>query len=58
MAWTRAATKKNKAKKPPLRVVQGNLKLYATSLSVRDLLAEKFYDIERLDPEDPNDKGY
>ena len=44
--------------RPAARVAQGNLKLYATSLRARDLLAEKFYDIERLDPEDPNDRGF
>jgi len=44
-------------RRPAARVAQGNLKLYATSLRARDLLAERFYDIERLDPEDPN-QGY
>jgi DGQHR domain-containing protein len=45
-------------RRPAARVVQGNLKLYATSLRVRDLLADKFYDIERLDPADLNSGGY
>lgn len=44
--------------RPAALVRQGNLKLYATSLRVRDLMIENFYDIERLDPEDPTDKGY
>jgi DGQHR domain-containing protein len=37
---------------------QGDLTLYATSLKVSDLLIEKFYSIERLDPENANEKGY
>lgn len=44
--------------RPAALVKQGNLKLYTTSLRVRDLLTEHFYDIERLDPENPEDKGY
>lgn len=44
--------------RPAARVNQGNLRLYATSLKVRDLVTDKFYDIERLDPENPNDRGY
>ena len=44
--------------RPAALVTQGNLKLYATSLRVSDLLIDNFYDIERLDPENPNDKGY
>lgn len=43
--------------RPAALVKQGTLRLYTTSLRVRDLLTEKFYDIERLDPENP-DKGY
>lgn len=44
--------------RPAALVKQGNLKLYTTSLRVRDLLSENFYDIERLDPDDANDKGF
>jgi len=43
---------------PAAPVKQGSLKLYTTSLKVRDLLTNNFYDIERLDPENLNDKGY
>lgn len=43
---------------PAARVRQGALTLYATSLKVRDLVAEKFYSVETLDPDDPSDKGY
>lgn len=39
-------------------VRQGNLRLYATSLKVADLLTPNFYSIERLDPENANEKGY
>jgi DGQHR domain-containing protein len=44
--------------RPAALVKQGGLKLYTTSLRVKDILTEKFYDIERLDPENPDDKGY
>ena len=44
--------------RPAALVRQGDLKLYATSFQVRDLLIERFYDIERLDPENPSDVGY
>jgi DGQHR domain-containing protein len=43
---------------PAARVNQGNLRLYTTSLTVRDLMTNNFYDIERLDPENPHDRGY
>ena len=39
-------------------VKQGDLILYATSLKVSDLLIPNFYSIERLDPENANEKGY
>ena len=39
-------------------VKQGKLILYATSLKVSDLLIPNFYSIERLDPENANEKGY
>lgn len=45
-------------KRPAARVQQGNLNLYTTSLRVSDLLLPKFYDIERLDPDSPDDPGY
>lgn len=44
--------------RPAALVKQGNLKLYTTSLKVSDLLSHKFYDIEKLDPVDPDDKGF
>lgn len=47
-----------KIKIPAARVRQGALTLYATSLKVKELLADGFYSVETLDPEDPNDKGY
>jgi DGQHR domain-containing protein len=40
------------------RVCQGSLVLYATSMKVKDLMADGFYSVETLDPEDTNDKGY
>lgn len=39
-------------------IKQGDLILYATSLKVSDLLIPNFYSIERLDPENANEKGY
>lgn len=49
---------KKKIIRPASLVKQGNLKLYATSLKVSDLLIPNFYSIERLDPENANKKGY
>ncbi|MBP6110877.1 MAG: DGQHR domain-containing protein [Sphingobium sp.] len=43
---------------PAAPVRQGALKLYATSLKVRDLVRGSFYNVETLDPIDGNDKGY
>lgn len=43
---------------PAAPVRQGALKLYATSLKVRDLVGGSFYNVETLDPIDDNDKGY
>lgn len=43
---------------PAARVKQGNLCLYTTSLKVGDLMRENFYNVETLDPDDPEDKGY
>lgn len=43
---------------PAAPVRQGALTLYATSLKVRDLVREHFYNVETLDPIDDNDKGY
>lgn len=43
--------------RPATLVKQGDLRLYATSLSARDLLTKGFYDIERLDPKNP-EVGY
>jgi DGQHR domain-containing protein len=39
-------------------VRQGNLKLFTTSLRVRDLVSDGFYSVETLDPTNPGDKGY
>lgn len=44
--------------RPASLVKQGDLTLYATSLKVSDLLIPNFYSIERLDPENANEKGY
>lgn len=49
---------RNKIIRPASLVKQGNLTLYATSLKVSDLLIKNFYSIERLDPENANEKGY
>ena len=43
---------------PAARVHQGELILYATALKVADLASENFYNVETLDPADPDDKGY
>ena len=40
------------------QVKQGSKIIYATSLKVRELLMPNFYSIERLDPENANEKGY
>jgi DGQHR domain-containing protein len=48
----------NIIKRPASLVRQGNLSLYATSLKVSDFLIPNFYSIERLDPENANEKGY
>lgn len=43
---------------PAARICQGSLVLYATSIKVKELVSEGFYNVETLDPEDSNDKGY
>jgi DGQHR domain-containing protein len=43
---------------PAARIHQGALVLYATALKVGDLVSENFYNVETLDPADPDDKGY
>jgi DGQHR domain-containing protein len=43
---------------PAARVRQGALVLYATSMKVKELVADNFYSVETLDPDEPNDKGY
>lgn len=45
-------------KKPAAPVKQGSLKLFATSLSVRDLVTDNFYSVETLDPEHIEKRGY
>ena len=47
-----------KITRPASLIKQGDLTLYATSLKVSDLLIPNFYSIERLDPENANEKGY
>lgn len=47
-----------KIKTPAGRVRQGDLTLYTTSIKVKDLVADNFYSVETLDPEDANDTGY
>lgn len=43
---------------PAARVKQGELVLFATSIRVRDLALDNFYNVETLDPENKDDKGY
>ena len=43
---------------PAARARQGDLVLYATVLKVSELVTEKFYSVETLDPASPNDRGY
>lgn len=43
---------------PAARVKQGDLVLYATSMKVKDLVADNFYSVETLDPDNKNDTGY
>jgi DGQHR domain-containing protein len=47
-----------KIKTPAARVRQGDLTIYTTSIKVRDLVADHFYSVETLDPEDANDTGF
>jgi len=47
-----------KITRPASMVKQGKLILYATSLKVSDLITPNFYSIDRLDPENANEKGY
>lgn len=43
---------------PAARVKQGDLVLFSTSMKVKDLVSEKFYSVETLDPDNTNDTGY
>ena len=43
---------------PAARVKQGDLLLYTTALKVKDLVSDKFYNVEKLDTADENDTGY
>ncbi|KAA5595404.1 DGQHR domain-containing protein [Blastochloris sulfoviridis] len=43
---------------PAARAKQGDLVLYTTSISVKELVSENFYNVETLDPENNNDTGY
>lgn len=47
-----------KIKIPAARVRQGALVLYTTSMKVKELVSDGFYNVETLDPDDTNDKGY
>ena len=43
---------------PAARVKQGDLILYSTSIRVKDLVANNFYTVETLDPENTSNAGY
>ena len=45
-----------KLRTPAARVIQGDLVVYLISVKVEQLIADGFYDVERLDPE--TDEGY
>lgn len=47
-----------KIKIPAARVQQGDLTLYTTALKVKDLVSDKFYNVETLDPAGDSEKGY
>lgn len=47
-----------KITRPAALVKQGDLTLYTTSLKVSDFVRKGFYSVERLDPENANEKGY
>lgn len=47
-----------KIKIPAARVHQGALVLYTTALKVNELVSKGFYNIDTLDPDNANDKGY
>ena len=44
--------------RPASLISQGNLRLYSTSLKVSDLMIPNFYSIDRLDPDNADEKGY
>ena len=44
--------------RPAALVMQGQLKLYSTSLRVQDLISRGFCSVETLDPDLTNDNGY
>ena len=43
---------------PAAKVQQGDLTLFATAIPVKTLVQDGFYNVETLDPKDPNDSGY
>lgn len=43
---------------PAVKITQGNLTLYACGFSVGELIRKNFYEVETLDPESEEDKGY
>ena len=45
-------------KVPAARVKQGDLVIFTTALKVSQLMANGFYSVETLDPENPDDKGF
>lgn len=44
--------------RPASMIRQGKLVIYSTSLKVSDLLLKNFYNINHLDPDNANEKGY
>ena len=43
---------------PVAKVQQGDLTLFATAIPVKTLVQDGFYNVETLDPKNPNDSGY
>jgi DGQHR domain-containing protein len=56
--WRRGEEMSTQITRPAAIVKQGSLTLYATSLKVADLIIKNFYSVEKLDPDDPSDKGF
>lgn len=43
---------------PAAQVKQGDLTIFATSITVRNLMLDNFYSVETLDPDNNDDQGY